>query len=465
MIPAVGRKLSGWGKYPVQECRVVRPETVSDVRAVVSSSVGPARDYISRGLGRSYGDSSLNAGGGVILHERLNRILSFDEETGIVEAEGGATFASLIDVFAPRGWFLPVTPGTRYITVGGAIAADVHGKNHHRDGSFGRFVVDFSLLIGTGEVIQCSRDRNFDVFQATLGGMGLTGAIVTARFRLQRIETAYVTADYARSTDIEHALDLFAADDRRYRYSVAWVDCLATRRSLGRSVLMRGEHASLSQLPVRLAADPLRAPRVARMRVPIDMPSFALSPLAVRAFNARLYHRKHAPSKILDLSAFFYPLDSVRDWNRLYGRQGFIQHQAVFPAETAREGLVELLQNLAKTRRASFLAVLKALGGEGEGVLSFPLPGYTIAVDVPNTGPEVVDLVRSFDRIAIKHGGRTYLAKDASLTRESFNAMYPRAGEFRAVKARVDPEQRFSSSQARRLGLVDERRAGPGPAE
>jgi FAD/FMN-containing dehydrogenase len=405
-------------------------------------------------MGSGYGDAALNAGSGVILHERLGRLLDFDPDTGVLTAEGGACFADILKVFLPRGWFLPVTPGTKFVSVGGAIAADVHGKNHHSDGSIGRYLLDFELLAGTGEILHCSRGQNADVFFATLGGMGLTGAIVSARLQLRRVDSGYVNVRYQRARDLDEALGLFASGDQNHRFSVAWIDCLSSGKSFGRSVLMRGDHAPAAGLTGRAADAPL-APRAKRRPgVPFFMPPFVLNPWSVKVFNALFYRRHHDRDAVVDYDSYFYPLDSVPHWNRFYGRRGYLQYQVVVPHASARAGLVQLLERLIASRRASFLAVLKAMGAESGGLLSFPTPGYTLALDLPYTGPDVLEFLRGLDEVVLDHGGRVYLAKDTCMKPASFERMYPAVGRFREIKSRIDPHNRFASSQSKRLGIV-----------
>lgn len=447
------KDLAGWGNFPRQTCHVARPEKQRNVGAVLRERGHPT--YIPRGLGRSYGDAALNENAGVILSTRLDRLIDFDESTGVLHAEGGVSFYDIVQAVLPRGWFLPVTPGTQYVTLGGAIAADVHGKNHHVDGSIGNFVDEFELFTGGGETIVCSRSQNADVFTATLGGMGLTGFIRTAKLRLKRVPSAYVNVEYRRAQNLDQALDLFAAGDAGHRYSVAWIDCLSSGESLGRSVLMRGDYAAAADLPANAKADPYR-PRPGRRRgIPFNFPAVALNSLCVGAFNALYYHRHADSQRVVSYEPFFYPLDAIRNWNRMYGRRGFMQYQLVLPPGNARSGLVQILEKLAESRRASFLAVLKSFGQQGEGLLSFPRPGFTLALDLPNTGQDLIDFLHQLDEIVLHHGGRIYLAKDACLTPQAFAAMYPRLDEFKAIKRRVDPQNIFSSSMARRLGMVE----------
>ncbi|HEY8489467.1 MAG TPA: FAD-binding oxidoreductase [Dehalococcoidia bacterium] len=449
--PFVTQDLAGWGRFPVERCHLFRPERRDAVPAILASGGQPS--YVARGLGRSYGDAALNAGAGVIGYERLNRFIAFDPESGVLECEAGASLAEIIQHFLPRGYFLPVTPGTKFVTVGGAIAADVHGKNHHRDGTIARFVQEFTLLTPGGEVLTCSPDRNEDVFWATAGGMGLTGVILTAKVRLRPVETAYVLVDYQKARNLEEALGLFAESDEQYQYSVAWIDCLARGAAMGRAVLMRGNHAPAAALP-RGVRDPLALPGKGWRAVPVELPSGLLNRFTVGAFNAVYYGRhRDVRGEVVDLETFFYPLDSVHHWNRMYGRRGFVQYQVALPPAAGPRGLAELLRRLAGSRRASFLAVLKRFGPANPGLLSFPMEGYTLALDLP-VGPGLVPFLHELDRVVLEHGGRVYLAKDAVLTPETFAAMYPNLERFREIKRRLDPQGLLSSSMARRLGMV-----------
>ena len=444
--------LSGWGRYPVQSCHVFRPEKRSEVAATLDS--GQQSSYIPRGLGRSYGDAALNENAGVIWQVLLNRFLSFDSATGVLECESGVSLAEVIQYFLPRGWFLPVTPGTKFVTVGGAIAADIHGKNHHKDGSFSNFTLDFRLLTPTGEILLCSPASNPEIFWATVGGMGLTGVVLSARLQLRRVDSAYVFVDFHRSPNVEDALATMEASDERYDYSVAWIDGLATGNAMGRSVLMRGNHAAAAELPARIKR-PLTLPTSAQWNLFIDFPSGALNRLTVKAFNTVYYAVHHtAPRQLVDLGKFFYPLDAINRWNRMYGKRGFVQYQIALPQASGREGLRTILGRLARSGRASFLAVLKRFGDAGNGLLSFPLRGYTLALDIP-AAPGLVPFLHELDRMTLDHGGRTYLAKDAVLRAEDFAAMYPKLESFRAIQRKLDPKRLFCSSMARRLRIVD----------
>ncbi len=451
-INSLHTPLAGWGRYPVEPCHVFRPERGRELAAILASDARPS--YIPRGLGRSYGDAALNRESGVISHLRLNRFLAFDPETGVLECEAGVSFAEILQYFLPRGFFLPVTPGTKFVTVGGAIAADVHGKNHHRDGTVANFVRDFKLLTPAGEILLCSPTSHSEIFWGTFGGMGLTGVILSARLALRRVESAYVFVDYQKTRNFEEAIRVMGESDREYQYSVAWIDCLATGSSLGRAILMRGNHAPPAQLPKRLR-DPLEAPSHRQWNLPINLPGLALNSLTVGAFNAVYYgaHR-HATRQLVDFDKFFYPLDTIHNWNRLYGKRGFVQYQFALPPESGREGLAAILERLARSRRSSFLGVLKCFGDANPAPLSFPIRGYTLALDLP-ADRGLKPFLQELDKLVVRHGGRVYLAKDAVLSAETFAAMYPQLERFRTLKRRLDPQGVLSSSLARRLKIVE----------
>jgi len=442
--------LSGWGRYPLFESDVYRPDKIAELQAVVTANTS---SLIARGAGRAYGDAALNDQNRVVELTRLNRMLSFDAATGLLRCEAGVTIAELIDVFLPRGFFPPVTPGTRFVTLGGSIAADVHGKNHHRDSSLASHVTSFELMIASGEVLRCSREENSELFWATVGGMGLTGVILELELRMRRVESAYLDGELIRAGNIDAAIEAFERTDAQYGYSVAWIDCNSGKSALGRSVLNVGNFATLDQLPHNLAQDPLSTMPKLSPIVPFDFPGFALNSLSVRMFNAVIYatHRERAAHTVFDWESFFYPLDSIRNWNRIYGKRGFVQYQCVWPPAESRAGLVEVLETIAHSRRGSFLAVLKKFGGQ-DGLLSFPMPGYTLALDFPVTDG-LLEFLDSLDAMVLKRGGRVYLAKDARMAPETFRAMYPNLAKWQAAKAVADPNNRFSSSLSRRLGM------------
>lgn len=444
-------QLSGWGRVGYAACDVSRPESLADAAALLTADTRST--LIPRGLGRSYGDPAMNDGNRVLLSTGMNYIHAFDSTTGVVDCEAGVSLCELIDAFLPRGYFLPVTPGTKYVTVGGAIANDVHGKNHHGVGSFGNFLESLTLLLPTGEATVCSPTENTDLFWATIGGIGLTGLILRARLRLTPVQSGYMKVDYRRCTDLDDVLGQMKEGDHRYTYSVAWVDCLARGKALGRSVLMRGDHASPEDV-ARTGAVNLVPQRRAALPIPVDFPGFALNHLSIAAFN-ELFYRKHGnrDGSIVDYDSYFYPLDKLTNWNRMYGRSGFMQYQATFPAEEVA-GVVKALERLAETRRASFLAVLKVMGPSNDGWLSYPIPGYTLNLDLPNK-PGTVEFLRSLDRILLDHGGRLYFAKDACALPETIAEMYPRLKEFQELRERIDPREVLASNLARRLKIVE----------
>lgn len=410
---------------------------------------------ISRGLGRCYGDSALNPEA-ILASTHFNHLISFDDDTGELVCEGGTSLADILQCFVPRGWFLPVTPGTRYVTVGGAIASDVHGKNHHGAGSFGRHVSWLDLMTATGEVVRCSRHQNAELFSATCGGHGLTGVVLRACVTLRAVASAFIRQETLRAANLDICVHLFD-ECAGSTYSVAWIDCLARGREMGRSVLMLGEHARVDELGAGLSAAPLSAPPARTLDVPFDLPSFALHPWSVRAFNAVYYRRspRLRQPRIVPYGRFFYPLDAVGSWNRIYGKKGFVQYQFVVP-KAAVAGLHQVLQRVSAAGEGSFLAVLKLLGPQPdvEGNMSFPMEGYTLALDFP-VKLSVFRLLDELDAVVADHGGRVYLAKDARMSRPAFDRMYGTAADrFRDVKARWDPAGKFRSLQSQRLGLA-----------
>ncbi|WP_338552551.1 FAD-binding oxidoreductase [Paenibacillus sp. KS-LC4] len=445
--------LAGWGNYPKEPCFVSRPETQEQLKAKIQRA--SCASYISYGLGRSYGDAPLNGNSGVIRTVHMNKLIAFDADSGILNCEAGVTFEEIIEIFLPKGFFLPVTPGTKFVTVGGAIANDVHGKNHHADGCFSEHVLSFQLLIADGSIMQCSRETNSDLFWATVGGIGLTGIILTAKFRLIKVESSYYHVKYEKAKNIEEALELFRESDANYQYSVAWIDCLAKGNSLGKSVLMRGNHARLEDLSWKQRINPLQIKTNLKLSMPINMPPFVLNPYSIKLFNIAYYGIQPSDvNKVVHFDSFFYPLDSIMNWNRMYGKKGFVQYQAVFPPNEI-EGLIKMLEKLSSTNRSSFLAVLKSSGREGQGMLSFPKKGYTLALDIPIKDHSLFPFLRELDELVIKHNGRVYLAKDSTLAPEKCKIMYPRLNEFLAIKNKVDPDHIFSSSMARRLNILE----------
>lgn len=441
-------ELSGWGRYPRGRFSVVRPQSIVE-------AVPPASGHmIARGQGRSYGNAAMCEDGLVMLTERLNRFLAFDDETGLLRAEAGATIAQVLQEFIPQGWFPSVTPGTKYVSLGGCVAADVHGKNHHHVGTFGAHVMELELVGADRSRRHCSPASDAELFWATVGGMGLTGLITEVVFQLMPIESAYMIVRHRRAYDLDALLGLLeekAIDDE---YTLAWIDCLSGGRSLGRGVLMYGHHATLAELPGNIK-EPMQTRSRWQHNLRFDLPSWILNRLTAAQFN-NLYFQWQGARKgpyLTDYHSYFYPLDGIGNWNRMYGRRGFVQYQCVLPSAHAREGLKILLEELSCSRQPCFLATLKRLGAEGRGLLSFPMSGYTLTLDIPLGDPHLFPFLEQLDEIVLKHGGRVYLAKDARLGAETFQAMYPRFPEWQRIKAKIDPDNRFSSDLGRRLGM------------
>ena len=442
---STAKPLSGWGRYPVVDCPVATPR-----------DEGQAADFyradstlITRGNGRAYGDPALNASG-VLRTARLNRLLDFDSSTGVLACESGVLLADVIEVFLARGWFPLVTPGTRFVTIGGLVAADVHGKNHHIVGSFCDHLSWIDLMLPSGDVLRCSADAHTELFEATCGGMGLTGTILRAAFQLTPVETGVIEQQTQHAANLDEAFEIFEAKLDQ-PYSVAWIDGMATGADLGRSVVFLGRHVGAEEQPI--SEVPSIAPRAPTpKRVPIDFPSTALSRGPVKLFNA-IYRRSQRPgSGKIDLYRYFYPLDALLEWNRIYGRNGFVQYQCVLPLDEAREGLVRLLGEIARHGDASFLSVLKRMGKASFGYLSFPFEGYTLAMDFPAT-PRNLRLLDRLDRILLEHRGRLYLAKDARAAPATIAAGYPKLDRFRAVRSRYGLAGRCESHLSQRLEL------------
>ena len=442
-------EMSGWGRYPRSRVSVVRPEHASEVAPPEEGQM------IARGQGRCYGNAAQVQDGLVMLTERLDRVIAFDEQTGWLKAEAGLTLAQALEQFVPRGWFPSITPGTKFVSLGGCLAADVHGKNHHLDGTFGDHVKEFEIVLADGSRRCSSPLADAELFWATVGGMGLTGIITEVTFELIPIESAYMMVQHTSAPDLDASLSLLESEAGDDRYTVSWIDCLAGGRNLGRSILIRGHHASLEELPPRLRREPLRLGRRGRLDLLFDLPSWVLNPLTIAAFNRLYYFWQGARRQpfVADYDSFFYPLDAIGHWNRMYGRRGFLQYQCVLPPRGAREGLKSLLERLVQSRRSSFLAVLKRFGPEGRGLLSFPFEGYTLALDLPLGDASIFPFLDQLDEIVLRYGGRVYLAKDARLKAEVFQQMYPRLSEWKRIKAEVDPQNRFTSDLARRLRL------------
>ncbi len=430
-----------WGRTPRVSQSIARPSFADELRPLIADARRIPGGLLATGLRRSYGDSCLNDGGAVIDMSGLDRLISFDRVTGRLVAEAGASLADILKVAIPAGFLLPVTPGTKFVTLGGAIANDVHGKNHHRAGTLGRWIRRLSLIRSDGAEHELSDDDASGLFAATIGGLGLTGIIARAELQLQPIASSMMEVETIPFGNLSEFFRLAEESDATHDYTVAWVDCLSSGGALGRGVFSRAWHSREGSREV----DDKRA-----LAVPIDAPGFLLNRFSLSAFNAFYYRlagrRRHAT---VSYNPFFYPLDAIGGWNRLYGRQGFYQYQSVVPPAVAEAATMEMLKTIAAAGQGSFLAVLKTFGDvPSPGLLSFPMKGTTLALDFANRGPRTLALLDRLDAIVREAGGRLYPAKDGRLPPEMFRAGYPGLSEF--VKHR-DPG--LSSSFSRRVGL------------
>ncbi len=434
------KTLQSWGRYPNVEPEQVVPLFWRNELPQLSNFATSVLPY---GYGRSYGDSCLNEGGVSLDASYLRRFISFDEEQGLLRCEAGVSLADILAEFVPRGWFLPVTPGTKFVSVGGAIANDVHGKNHHKAGTFGCHVTQFELLRSNGELLLCSPGENSALFRATIGGFGLTGLITWAEFRLKPIRSPYINVDHIRYDLLAEFMDIAAASDKDFEYTVAWCDCLKSGKHQGRGIFIRGNHEDSPDY----AHKPL--PKNLPLLVPFDLPSFTLNSLTVRAFNEVIYHmqREKHVHKVESYNPFFYPLDSVLNWNRIYGKRGFFQYQCVVPFDNGYEVMKEILDRIGRAKEGSFLVVLKEFGNiASPGMLSFPCPGLTLALDFSNHGQKTLRFLDELDALVLQSGGRVYPAKDARMSPASFQTYFP---EWETFAQYIDPN--FSSSFWRRV--------------
>ena len=444
--------LTGWGRTSPSAADV---ESVAGVEDVVFSmeSKGP-RGILPRGLGRSYGDAAQNAGGVVLDMTTLRTPFELDTSRGILRVGSGVSIDAILKRSVPWGWFIPVTPGTRQVTIGGAIAADIHGKNHHIDGSFCSHVTGMILVSPTGIHKLSPQDP---LFWATAGGMGLTGVVVEATIQMTPIETSLMIIDTERTPNLDATITALMDSDRSSRYSVAWIDCLSTGPSLGRAVLTRGDHARLDELPVGRRDSPLDFSPTSRLSAPPWAPSGLLNRATIRLFNEAWFRRAPALElgAVHQLGAFFHPLDGVVGWNRLYGSRGFLQYQIVVPFG-AEEALRNVMELLSSQRCPSFLGVLKTFGPSDDAPMSFPLPGWTLALDMPIGVDGLGEVLDRADDVVAAAGGRVYLAKDSRLRPELLEHMYPRLPEWRQTREAADPERMLRSDLSRRLAITEE---------
>lgn len=438
--------LSGWGRATRVRAPAYRPERRSEAAALVRGADAPS--VIARGAGRSYGDAALASAGAAILTGRLDRMLAADPAGEVVVCEPGVSFRDLGAVLLPRGRSVPVSPGTAFATVGGAVANDVHGKNHDVVGSFGDHVEWIELALADGRVVRTSPAEDPELFAATVGGIGLTGLILAAAVRTVAVPSDAMEVRETRHGDLDSFMAALSAARGADHHSVGWIDAVARGARLGRGILQTARWAPAgTTLPARERT----------VRMPFDLPGFVLNRRTVGLFNEAYFRRVPAGGRErrMPAAAFLYPLDAILEWNRMYGRAGFHQFQCVVPDAEAARGIPALMEAASAAGAGSFLAVLKTLGREGRGHLSFPMPGFTLALDLP-AGAVADELLARLERIALDHGGRIYLAKDSRLSPESFRRMHPRLPAFRAVLERVDPGRRFQSDMSRRLRIREE---------
>lgn len=444
------KELSGWGNFPRVKTKVFNPRNIEDAKEALNY-----KSNIPRGLGRSYGDQSVNENYFTTVLTSLKHFISFDKVNGVLECEAGVSLADIIHTFGPRGWFPFITPGTKYVTIGGAIANDIHGKAHHVDGTFINCVLEFTILLADGRIVKASRQENPDLFQANFGGLGLLGFILSAKIQLRKIETTYFTKRAVKVNNIQEMLEAFDQYDRVYNYSVAWIDPLAKGKQLGKGVLSLGNPATIEDLPEKLKSNPLKITPASKLSLPLYLPDFTLNKLSVSVLNRILDFVQSSKKPIDHYEKFFFPLDAILNWNRGYGWRGFIQYQFVIPIENGRRHITSILNKIASSRCVPFLNVLKKFG-KSQGMLSFPMEGYTFAIDFPVT-PHLPELTKALDEMVLDMNGRIYLGKDAILDEQTFKAMYPDFEKWLEVKEKYDPENLFSSNIARRLGLEAKR--------
>ncbi|MEJ7735783.1 MAG: FAD-binding oxidoreductase [Chitinophagaceae bacterium] len=437
------KQIANWGNYPSIESNVLSFSSHSQLQEIMRSQ----QKMIGRGNGRCYGDASLAST--TVLTLKFDKVLSFDTARGIFESESGITLDKILEIIVPKGWFLPVSPGTKYITLGGAVASNVHGKNHHVDGPFSNHIVDMDVWAGKGEFITCSPGVYADLFDGTCGGMGLTGLITRVKFRLKKIETSYIVQKQIKAANLDDILQLF---DKYHNatYSVAWIDCLKKGKDFGRSILILGEHAGLHELEEKRKHEPFFVPDKKHIVFPFNLPSFVLNKYTISAFNF-LYYSKNLKREIdntVHYEPFFYPLDAILHWNRGYGKKGFVQYQFVVPIDK-KQGLGQILNRISEKGMGSFLAVLKKFGRH-DSTISFPIEGYTLALDFP-IRKGLFEFLNELDEIVLQFGGRIYLTKDARMKADVFWKSYPGADRFSQIVKKYNPDYKFSSLQSNRL--------------
>lgn len=426
--------LNSWGLYPKIENRYYKVDSKDKLKKYLKDN----KVYIPYGNGRSYGDSALYKH--ILYCLPYNYFLDFDEKNGILHLQSGVLLSEILKLVVPKGWFLEITPGTKFITVGGAIASDVHGKNHHISGCFSKSVLEMNIMLPNGEIVNLKPED--ELFKATCGGMGLTGVILDAKIKLKKINSVYINQTTIKTKNLQETFEAF----EKYKdasYSVAWIDCLS--KDIGKSILMIGDFLNDGILDYKEKIN---------LNVPFFFPKFTLNKLTVKVFNFLYYNKikDEVSNQIVDFNTFFYPLDSIQNWNRIYGKDGFLQYQFILPKKNSYEGLEEILSEIQKSGKGSFLAVLKLYGKENENFLSFPMEGYSLALDFKIENG-LFDLLNKLDKIVVKYGGRIYLAKDSRMSKEVFESGYPYVDKFRQIRKTYGLDKKFKSLQSERLGL------------
>lgn len=446
------QELHGWGRHPRIQAECRRPERRRELIGALEDRGDSA--VLAHGLGRSYGDAALLDGGRIVLTERLDRMLSFDAQTGWLRAEAGVSLKTIIDTFTPRGWFPPVVPGTQFVTLGGALANDIHGKSHHVDGTFSDHVRRVEMLTASGEIVICDRQTEPALFHATVGGLGLTGIVLTLEMQLRRIDNPFIEKESIRIENLDHFFEV-SAQSRDWPMTVSWIDCIAKGDQMGRGIFMRGRPAAADAHPPRSPITAMTDLVSPFLDVPFDAPGWIVNKLSMRLFNETYFHktRKGVSRQITHYAPFHFPLDFVGNWNRMYGERGMLQYQLVVPHDPQHAAIREVLSEVSRAGMASFLAVIKEFGEIEHSGLSFPRPGVTLALDFPNCGAPLHALLDRLDAIVVAAGGRLYLGKDARLSRATFRQMYPEWESWRRVRDAWDPEAVFQSDLGLRLGL------------
>ena len=430
--------LKSWGNYPIFNNNQLNFDDEIALKNIIDNN----NRLIPFGNGRSYGDSALSKN--IINIRTHNYFLNFDESKGILHIQAGVLLSEILNIYVPKGWFLKITPGTKFITVGGAIASDVHGKNHHVEGCFSECLEEFNLMLPNCEIVTCSKTENEELFRATCGGMGLTGVILDAKITLKKIYSKNINQTTIKTKNLKETFDAF----EKYKekpYSVAWIDCLAKGDKIGKCILMVGDFDNDSILNYR---------KKKRLNIPFNLPSFTLNTLSVKVFNWLYYGKvlKLISNQKVDIDTFFYPLDSIRNWNRIYGKNGFTQYQFILPLENSFIGLKEILESISSSGKGSFLAVLKLYGKANENYLSFPMEGYSLALDF-KIEKGLFELLNKLDQIVLKHKGRIYLSKDVRVTKETFEKGYPFINKFRSLREKYKMKTKFNSLQSKRVEI------------